>query len=205
MLGLLIWKGTTTAWAATPLPDTDPTDAEIVVYGDALSPWHNTRWWVAIETIDADAPLVVAVDREVLRTPAWQVEAMLHCVVTDPKRRGGFVRCDVEAASVRAATWDRVKRAKNRAKVETMLGQLAGSLSGSSVRLRIHDRGTVTVPAEQPDRSEISAKLLGSAIDAFHLELPDDGWQTGREWTTKAEPLLELYLELGTYGYEKTV
>ncbi|MEM6926288.1 MAG: hypothetical protein AAF602_05140 [Myxococcota bacterium] len=205
MLGLLIWKGTTTAWAATPLPDADPTDAEIVVYGDALSPWHDTRWWVAVETIDGQSPLSVGVERDVLRSPAWQVEAMLHCVVTDPKRRGGFVRCDVEAASVRAATWDRARRAKDRAKVETMLGQLSASLRGSSVRLRIRGRGTVTVPTEQPDRTAIAATLLGSAIDAFHLELPEDGWQDGREWTTTAEPLLELYLELGTYGYEKTV
>ncbi len=196
----MLWLTIALVWAAEPGPD-----AEITVYGDPLSPWQDTRWWVASETIDADAPLTLGLDGRSFRCPAWQVEAMLHCRVTKPKRKGGWVQCEIERASVRVVTYDAWQRPRDRRHVERALAEIAAQLARTAVRLRIHGAGTVTIAKEQPDRTALGALLLDQAISAFHLEVPETGWQDGARWFTYEEPLLAANLELGTYGFERAV
>ena len=192
----------TAASADEPAESTRPADAEIVVYGDALSPWHDTRWWIASERVDLDTPMMLDLDGYVLYAPAWQAEAMLHCRVTDPRRRGGWVSCEVEKASMRVVTYNRWQRPKDRQRVEQVLARVVTELDTLAVRLRIRQMGTVTVAKEQPDRSVLGEVLLGPAIDGFQLELPKTGWQDGAQWSSEEEPLLDLNLGMGTYGFE---
>ncbi|MEM6928670.1 MAG: hypothetical protein AAF602_17160, partial [Myxococcota bacterium] len=170
-------------------------DAEITVYGDALAPWDGTRWWVASETIDMDAPLQLFADRHGLMAPAWQAEAVLRCRIDKRRRKGGgWVRCDVEDAAVRVATYNQWQRPSDRRQVDKVLKSVIEELEGLTVRLRVMAQGTVRLPTEQEGRAVLASTVLGTALDAFHLEVPDGGWSNGSTWHTTYEPLLKLNL-----------
>ncbi|MEN0060840.1 MAG: hypothetical protein AAGA48_01760 [Myxococcota bacterium] len=196
MLGVVTALWGLTAWGQ------EPADAEIIVYGDALSPWQDTRWLVASETIDLDSPMLLLLEGEQVWAPAWQAEAVLRCTVEKKRGVGGVVRCTIEDAAVRVVTYNQWQRPRDRRMVNTMLTRARAKMLSSALRLRVRDSGTVTIAKEQPERSGLTALLLGPAISAFHLELPSDGWQDGRHWNTFEEPLLTLHVAEGTFGFE---
>ncbi|MEN0064592.1 MAG: hypothetical protein AAGA48_20755 [Myxococcota bacterium] len=203
MVHWLLCLGVDLGVAQAQSPATEKADASIIVYGDALAPWQNTRWWVTSETMGH--PMRLSLDGQSFIAPAWQAEAIVKCTVTDPKRRGGWVECTVEQAAMRIVTVDHWQHPKDRKRVDRFLALAATELQGHAIRFRVHELGTITIAKEQPDTKELASQVIGPALEAFHIEFPEGGWKDGAEWSTPMEPLLQLNRNFGSYGFEKGV
>jgi hypothetical protein len=177
---------------------------EVVIYSDPLAPWEGTRWWVGAESISAVDRLQVQAKGGAFSAPAWQVETVIGCHVVQRKRRGGVVECVPEEVAVRVATQTSWQRAEDRRTVAGGVQDLRTELLASSLRLRVRGYGDVTVLKEQSGTGA-TVRVLGRAMDAFNLELPDTGWRHGDQWTSIREPLLDLNTGRGTFGLEVAV
>jgi len=190
--------------SAAEVEEEEEVSEEIFVYSDALAPWDKTRWWVVTESVSERNSLEVVTLTGSFAAPAWQLSAILYCEVVRRLDRGGIVECSPEDAAVRVATRDGWQREADREAVEEGLARLVGDLKRGKVRLRVRDHGDVVVSREQGD-SEEEARLLSRAFDAFHLDLPDEGWYDGVQWTTTNEPLIRLRALDETFGLEVVV
>ncbi|MEZ4320617.1 MAG: hypothetical protein R3F61_24255 [Myxococcota bacterium] len=177
---------------------------EVIVYADPLGPWDGTRWWVAAESISgADVLELVAKDGS-FRAPAWQVSAVIACEIVERRKRGGLVECVPEDVALRVVTPSSWQREEDRAIVAGGLADLVREMEQSSVRLRVRDHGDVVIVRDQPD-GEFSSRVLERAFDAFHLDLPDEGWVDGSQWVATEEPLLDMLTPDRSFGLEQVV
>ncbi len=159
--------------------------------------WVEGRWHVATETVDNNAPLLLALGERELVTPAWQVEAVIDC---RPKGRPkkAQVACDIEAASVRLVTYDHWQRPADRQVVDAMLGEAVRQLVAMRLLLRNPDSASVVARRDPSDPGEVVHVLFDDVIDAFAVEPPKEGFVSGARWRTSGEPLLDIAIAVAS-------
>ncbi|MFT4626562.1 MAG: hypothetical protein ACI8PZ_005239 [Myxococcota bacterium] len=183
----------------------DQVAEEVVVYGDPLAPWDQTRWWVAAESLTDSGALRLTTPGGSFRAPAWQVSALLFCQVLEHRRSGGLVECTPEAVAVRAVSVDSWQRPEDRRRVDGGLSDLRREMLGARIHLRVRDHGSVHLVQNEDGAGASAALVLERAINAFHLDLPEYGWFDGQRWEALSEPLLDLSEAGEGFGLERVV
>lgn len=164
-------------------------------FAEDRSDWVEGRWHVVTETIDHNAPLVLALDNREFVSPAWQVEATVDC---RPFLVGELLglECHVEAASVRLVTYDKWQRPRDRQRVQTILDRVQARLEAKSFRIRSPDPGRVVRVKRQADPYGLALELFDDVLNAFGLGPPPGGFVPGKRWQTGPEPLLDIPIDV---------
>ncbi|MEN0061168.1 MAG: hypothetical protein AAGA48_03405 [Myxococcota bacterium] len=158
--------------------------------------WIEGRWWVASETVEVNAPLVIQHQQREFVTPAWQIEAVVDCRADTERPSAAW--CRVEDVALRLATYDHWQRPADRLRIDRTLQQVQAQLRSTPVLVEFPAPGWVVLADPQIGPAELSATLLGDAFSGFHLPAPPDGWRLGAQWQTQNEPLLDLHLRKAT-------
>lgn len=193
---------------AAPVLDQSGTVAEeVIVYADPLAPWDDTRWLVKLETASWEERLTVDAARGQVTTWLWQVRAVIHCDVVERRNKGGLVACSPERVGLAVVTDDRWQRQVDRAMVEDVVNDVRATMLEGEVRLRVKDHGAARVLHEplQVGDDTIASVLLHRVFDGFQLDLPDEGFYDGVQWTSTDEPLLKLRAGYESFGAEVVV